>query len=290
VQHVWIIGLALSLGVLQASHAFAVLTEPASASVERGYSHVEHARIEADSAARERLLRAALTAFKEAYQTESADPASKVQALLGATQALLLAQAPRRVFPFLWQATPLQRAERNLQQALVLQPHNAAAVLLLGVVYWRQAAQTTGKPQDLLAQSHSYLVQAARLGVPLHLAASPLLSAATATPFHVEDTIIALRYIDAQGEGRLDDLLFVYQRAASTPIFGAVIIQGRAYPLTTDTTTGALVSHGMVEASTVIPQSGASPVLVMRLRQEKQVLEQRFAWDGTHVVALPRLP
>ena len=39
------------------------------------------------------------------------------------------------------EATPLQHAEKHLQQALLLQPDYASAGLLLGLVYWRQATQ-----------------------------------------------------------------------------------------------------------------------------------------------------
>ena len=152
-RQAWIIGLAVSLGVLQVHLALAVVSEPAPEHVERGYALLAQARLEAESATRERLLTEAIAAFKEAYQSEPTDPTMQVQALLGAAQAYLLVQSPRRVFPFLWQATPLQRAEKNLQQALVLQPDNAAAAFLLGLVYWRQAAQAAGQQQDALERS-----------------------------------------------------------------------------------------------------------------------------------------
>src|SRR5262249_25486759 len=162
-----------------------------------GYALVAQARLEIESAPREHLLSGAIAAFKGAYQSEPTDPPSQVHALLGAAQAYLLVQSPRRVFPFLWQATPLQRAEKSLQQALVLQPDNAAAALLLGIVYWRQAAQTTGQQQNALGRSKYYLTQAATLGLPLRLSSSPGRQADTGTGFGVHDTIVALRYIDA---------------------------------------------------------------------------------------------
>ena len=133
-RRVWIIGLAVSIGVLQVHFALAVVSEPAQEHAERGYALLAQARLETESATRERLLTAAIAAFKEAYQSEPTDPTIQVHALLGAAQAELLVQHPRRVFPFLWQATPLQRAEKNLQQALFLQPDNAAATFLLGLV------------------------------------------------------------------------------------------------------------------------------------------------------------
>ncbi len=263
---VWIIGLAVSLGVVQGHLALAVVSGSAPEHVERGYALVAQARLEAESATRERLLSGAIAAFKEAYQSEPTDPPSQVQALLGAAQAYLLVQSPRRVFPFLWQATPLQRAEKSLQQALVLQPDNAAAALLLGVVYWRQAAQARGQQQDALERSQYYLTQAAGLGIPLRLSS------------------------DARGIGRMDDLIFVYRLAASEPIFGVVVVARQAYPLALDIATGALALHGLLEAITTLPQPGKQPILVMRLRQGTQSIDTRFIWDGARFVSLSPLP
>src|SRR5215510_1639987 len=167
VRQGWIIGLAVSLGVLQVQLALAVVSRPAQEHVEHGYTLLAQARLEAESTTRERLLTAAIAAFKGAYQSEPTEPTIQVHALLGAAQAELLVQHPRRVFPFLWQATPLQRAEKNLQQALFLQPDSAAATFLLGLVYWRQAAQAPGQQQDL-DRSKEYLIPAAAWGIPLH--------------------------------------------------------------------------------------------------------------------------
>jgi len=241
--------------------------------------------LEAESATRERLLSGAIAAFKEAYQSEPTDPPSQVQALLGAAQASLLVQSPRRVFPFLWQATPLQRAEKSLQQALVLQPDNAAAALLLGVVYWRQAAQAR-EQKDALERSQYYLNQAATLGLPIRLSSSPERQADTVTWFGVNDTIVALRYIDARGVGRMDDLIFVYRSAASEPLFGVAIVARQAYPLILDIATGALTPHGLLEAITTVPRPGKQPILVLRLRQGTQSIDTRFIWDRVRFVSL----
>src|SRR5712691_3559993 len=230
VYRVWIIGLAVSLGVVQGHLALAVVSGSAPEHVERGYALVAQARLEAESATRERLLSGAIAAFKEAYQSEPTDPPSQVQALLGAAQASLLVQSPRRVFPFLWQATPLQRAEKSLQQALVLQPDNAAAALLLGIVYWRQATQAAGQQRDIRARSTYYLTQAAALGLPIALAPPPERHESPVTLFSVEDTIVALRYIDARGVGRLEDLLFIYRSAASEPLLAWSSRGGRHIP------------------------------------------------------------
>ena len=84
---VWIIGLTVSLGVVQVPLALAVVSRSAPEHVERGYALVAQARLEAESATRERLLSGAIAAFKEAYQSEPTDPPSQVHALLGAAQA-----------------------------------------------------------------------------------------------------------------------------------------------------------------------------------------------------------
>jgi hypothetical protein len=290
VRQMWIIGLAVSLGVLQVHVAFAVVSEPAQEHVERGYVLLVQAHLEAESATRERLLTAAIAAFKAAYQSEPIDPTMQVHALLGAAQAELLVQHPRRVFPFLWQATPLQHAEKNLQQALFLQPDNAAATFLLGLVYWRQAAQAPGQQQDTLKRSQHYLTQAAGLGIPIRLASTPERQESPVTLFGVEDTIVALRYVDARGVGRMDDLLFIYRSAAHEALFAVIVTGRQAYPLVTDSATGALAPQGLLEAITTTPQPGKPPILALRLRQGIQSIDTRFTWDGVRFVSLPALP
>jgi hypothetical protein len=289
VCRVWIIGLVVSLGVVHGHLALAAVSGSAPEHVERGYALLAQARLEVENAPREHLLSKAIAAFKEAYQSEPTDPPSQVQALLGAAQAYLLVQSPRRVFPFLWQATPLQRAEKSLQQALVLQPDNAAAAMLLGIVYWRQAAQARGQ-KEALERSQYYLTQAATFGLPIRLSPSPGRQADTVTGFGVHDTIVALRYIDARGVGRMDDLIFVYRSAASEPLFGVVVVARQAHPLTLDIATGALAPHGLLEAVTTILQPGKQPILVLRLRQGTQSIDTCFIWDGVHFVFLPPQP
>jgi len=286
-RRVWIMGLAVGLGVGLVHLALAVVSGAAPEYVERGYAHVGQARVETDSVARERLLSTAIAAFKEAYQAEPPDLPSQVQALLGAAQAYLLVQSPHRVFPFLWQATPLQRAEKSLQQALVLQPDNAAAALLLGMVYWRQAAAS--EQQATRERSTYYLAQAAALGLPIAVGSASKQPESPVKLFRVEDTIMALRYIDARGVGRSEALLFVYQAAANAPLFGVVVVERQAYPLSTAPSTGALASHGLLESSTILPQPDQRPILVLRLRQDTQVQELRFTWDGTHFVPVSAL-
>src|SRR5215510_3358620 len=205
VRQGWIIGLAVSLGVLQVQLTLAVVSRPAQEHVERGYTLLAQARLEAESTTHERLLTAAIAAFKAAYQSEPTEPPIQVHALLGAAQAELLVQHPRRVFPFLWQATPLQRAEKNLQQALFLQPDNAAATFLLGLVYWRQATQTPGQPQDALERSQHYLTQAASVGNPFRLFCSCERLYSPVSLLGGVDTMVSLRFGDARCLGRMDD-------------------------------------------------------------------------------------
>src|SRR5262249_21710334 len=72
-RRVWSIGLAVSLSVVLVYVALAVVSGAAPEYVERGYAHVAQARVETESAARERLLSTAIAAFKEAYQAEPPD-------------------------------------------------------------------------------------------------------------------------------------------------------------------------------------------------------------------------
>ena len=286
----WIIGLAVSLGILQVQLAFAVVSRPAQEHVERGYMLLAQARLEAESTTRERLLTAAIAAFKAAYQSEPTEPTIQVHALLGAAQAELLVQHQRRVFPFLWQATPLQRAEKNLQQALFLQPDNAAATFLLGLAYWRQAAQAPGQQQDALERSQHYLIQAAGLGIPIRLTSTPERQDSPVTLFSVEDTVVALRYVDARGVDRIDDLVCVYRSPAHAALFAVVVTGRQAYPLAADSATGALAPQGLLEAITTTPQPGKPPTLVLRLRQGTRSIDIRFTWDGVRFVSLLALP
>lgn len=286
-HYMWSIGLAVSVGVLQVQLVLAVVSGPAHEHLEHGYALLAQARLEAESVRREPLLTTAIAAFKAAYQSEPTEPAIQVHALVGAAQAELLVQHPRRVFPFLWQATPLQRAERNLQQALVLQPDNAAATFLLGLVYWRQAAQAPGQQQDTLERSQHYLTQAASLGIPIRLPSTPEQQDRPVTLFSLQDTIVALRYIDARGIGRMDDLIFVFRPAAHEALFAVVVAGRQAYPLAMENTTGALAPQGLLEAITTTPQPGKPPILVLRLRQGTQSVDARFTWDGVRFASLP---
>lgn len=283
----WICGWAIILVLVRVTFTLAVVSGPPQEHIEHGYAQLTQARLETASAARERLLSAAVTAFKEAYQL--AGPTTQAHALLGAAQAYLLMQAPRRVFPFLWQATPLQRAEKSLQQALVLQPDNAAAALLLGMVYWRQAAATSGAPADTLARSRHALAQAATLGIPVRLPTPSEHDTSLSLTFDSDDSLIVLQYVDARGSGRSDDLVLIYRPTESPRVFGVVVTAGKAHPLTTDANTGALAPASLLEAMSVTQQPGRTPILALRFRQDAQHFDTRFTWDGTRFVSLPSM-
>ena len=144
---------------------WAAAENPAAArDIARGHALLTAARLEAAGEERETLLAEAVEAFKSSYRWFGRD--TQVRALLGAAQGYLMMQTPRRVFPFLWQATPLQRAERTAQQALVMQPDNPAAAFLLALIYWRQA-MVDKDPAAALALGNQYAVKAADLGMPV---------------------------------------------------------------------------------------------------------------------------
>jgi hypothetical protein len=96
-----------------------------------------------------------------------------------------------------------------------------------------------------------------------------------------------LRYIDARGIGRMDDLIFVFRPAAHEALFAVVVAGRQAYPLAMENTTGALAPQGLLEAITTTPQPGKPPILVLRLRQGTQSVDARFTWDGVRFASLP---
>lgn len=287
-RHERILGWAVFMVLVRVSLALAIVSGPPQEHLERGYSRVTQARLTPASAARERLLSEAIAAFKEAYQ--NAGPTTQVHALVGVAQAYLLVQSPRRVFPYLWQATPRQRAESNLQQALFLHPDNAAAALLLGMVYWRHALTASEHQADTLARSRRYLEQAVTLGVPVRLPSASAQDADASQTFGVDDSMLVLQYVDARGSGKLDDLVLIYQPAQSPHVFGVVVTAGKAYRLMTDATTGALAPASLLEAMTVTPQPGSAPILALRFQHDAQHFDTRFTWDGIRFVYLPALP
>lgn len=276
--------------VLVANGSFAWLLglQPAGAYVTRGDTLLIQARHAEDESQRERLIAAAVAAFKDAYQL--AGHTAQVQALVGAAQGYLLMQAPRRRFPFLWQATPLQRAEKSLQQALFLQPDNGAAALLLALVYQRQALGAKEQQMEKRQRGSAYLARAAALGLPVRLSTNPEQQGDRYIPlFDVQGNIVALRYVDARGNGQTADLVFIYRPvAANTALFGVVVMAGKAYPLVADGATGALAYAAVLHDLEVVPQQESRPILIVTVNQGVARVEERFTWDGKGFVHLER--
>jgi hypothetical protein len=264
--------------VLYSSRTLAAL-ETAEHHIEHGYALLLQAQAVSSGTQREHLLQEAIDAFKQGYQ--HVGQTAQVQALLGAAQGYLLMQTPRRRFPFLWQAAPLQRAEKSLQHALVLQPHNAAAALLLGLVYWRQATAVTPPLQDTLAQSQAYLERAAAAGIPVRSVTEDTpRTQELPPPLHAHDRLIIVRAIDSRGTGQQEDVLLVYQPVAGGEgCFGVVVAAGIAYPLVTDPVTGAMVIASTIVALTIVSQPAAPPVITVRTPPHTHPIVTRFVWE-----------
>ena len=240
----------------------------AAREIARGHALLAAARLAPAGEEKEDLLSEAVEAFKSGYRWFGRG--TQVRALLGAAQGYLMMQTPRRVFPFLWQATPLQRAERSAQQALVMQPDSPAAAFLLALVYWRQA-QTAEDPAEAAALSNDYLAKAAGLGMPV----------AQGSPgaFRMGDTPLVLRYVDARGTGKSDDLLFVYEKAEKRYV-SVIVTMGEAYPLIADVVSGAMVSRGTFENVNVTAQPQGAPRIVIHARQDGRPTGETFVWKG----------
>ena len=241
--------------------------------IARGHALLAAARLAPAEEEREVLLSEAVEAFKSAYRWFGRH--TQVRALLGAAQSYLMMQTPRRVFPFLWQATPLQRAERSAQQALVMQPDSPAAAFLLGLIYWRQA-QAAKDPAEAMMLSSAYLAQAAGSGMPV---AAPGAADVARHAFQMGDTFLVLRYADVRGTGKSDDLLFIYEKRGNRYV-GAVVAAGKAYPLVTGAMTETLASGGVFERVDVETQPQGAPRIVVRTWQDSREIVLSFVWNG----------
>lgn len=247
--------------------------------IARGHALLTAAGLERSEEAREERLSEAVEAFKSGYRWFGRS--TQVRSLLGAAQGYLMMQTPRRVFPFLWQATPLQRAERSAQQALVMQPDNAAAAFLLALVHGRYA-QAAEDPSEAAALSSEYASKAAGLGMPVAAAGGAVNSP---QPFHLHDTFLVLMYGDITGAGSPDDLLFIYEKRDGRRV-GVVVTAGKAYPLTAETSAGVLLSGEKFEGAVVEAQPSGTPRVVVFTRQQGVPTEVSFAWNGNGFDAL----
>ncbi len=245
----------------------------AAREIARGHALLAAARQAPAGEAKEDLLSEAVEAFKSGYRWFGRD--TQVRALLGAAQSYLVMQTPRRVFPFLWQATPLQRAERSAQQALVMQSDSPSAAFLLGLIYWRQA-QTAEDPAEAVALSNEYVGKAADSGMPV---VAPDRVDGPPHAFQMEDTLSVLRYADARGTGKPDDLLFVYEKGENRHV-GVIVAAGKAYPLVADAVTGSMVSDGTFEGISVDAQPQGAPQIIIHARRDGRQIAESFAWNG----------
>jgi hypothetical protein len=260
------------------------------AHLDRGYTLLAQARHTQSEGQHGQRLSAAVEAFSHAYQ--QASPDDKVHALVGAAQAYLRMRKAPAVFPFLWSAPPLQRAERSLQQALVLQPNSRAAVLLMGLTLWRQAKTEAGSQHQLYQRSLTYLAQAAALGIPLQLPTTPAEPLpAGLTPLSVHDTILVVREVDARGTGNAADLLLAYHTSGiQAHDYGVVVSAGIAYPLTTSLVNGTMALAANLDDLKIVPGPHNRPMVVAVVQQDGRQIEKHFVWHASRFVFIGEHP
>jgi hypothetical protein len=268
----------------------AVALQTTQEHIDHGYDLLAQARHTPAEAQREQLLATATDAFSHAYQ--QAGQGGKAQALIGAAQAYLRMHKAPAVFPFLWSAPPLQRAAKSLRQALVLQPDNSAALLLMGLTLWRQA-HTAATPDQQQAQlSLTYLARAAALGIPIRLPSVPANPpASTITPFGIDDTVLVVRHVDARGTGKAADLLLAYRTSTvHAGDYGVVISSGIAYPLTTPFVNGTMAPGVHLDDLKTTPGPHQQPIIVAVVHHESRQVEKRFVWHESRFVCIGERP
>ncbi len=265
-------GLALA-SALTPTLAPAWAIDTARELVRRGDVLLHQARAELDDKRREQRLSEAVDTFSNAYNIGQRQ--AKIHALVGAAQGYFLMRETRSRFPFLWSASPLERAEKSLQHVLALTPDHAAANLLMGIMLWRRAESATAAP-ELRGRSAHYLRRAAKAGMNVRWPTSEPASGR----FTVGDTILALQFADARGTGRVEDLLFVYQRQSETHCYGEVVSAGMAYPLVSDAVTGSMAATTILTALDVVPQVAGHPLITLTWEAEGQPNRVDFQWNG----------
>lgn len=258
--------------------------------LDRGYALLVQARHTQVESQHEQRLSAAVDAFSQAYQ--QAGQGDKVHALVGAAQAYLLMRKAPAVFPFLWSAPPLQRAERSLQQALILQPDSRAAVLLMGLTLWRQAETAAASQHQSYQRSLTYLTQAAALGIPIQLPSTSADQPASGlTPLSVHDTVLVVRAVDARGTGSPADLLLAYRTSGTqSRCYGVVVSAGKAYPLTTSLVNGTMALAVNLDDLKIAPGPHNRPMVVAVVQQDGHQVEKRFVWNASRFVFIGERP
>lgn len=248
--------------------------------VRRGDNLLHQARAEPEDERREQRLSAAVDTFSKAYGL--ARRQAKIHALIGAAQGyLLMRQAPSR-FPFLWSAPPLKRAEKSLQHVLALAPDHAAANLLMGITLWRRAESATSEA-ELRDRSEYYLRQAVNAGMKVRLPTSEPIPG----HFDVDDTIIALQFVDARGTGRIEDMIFVYRKPSEAYCYGMVVSPGIAYPLVSETVSGGVAKATTLTSLDVAPQASDYPWITLTWAAQGRLHRVAFQWNGTTFELVP---
>ena len=260
---------------------WAAAENPAAArDIARGHDLLAAARLEPAGEERETLLSEAVEAFKSSYRWFGRD--TQVRALLGAAQGYLMMQTPRRVFPFLWQATPLQRAERTAQQALVDAAGQPGGIFPVGAHILAPGDDRQG-PRRGHGVGQPIRRQGCRSGDAPGGSRGGW-QAVRRTPFVMGDASLLLRYADACGTGQPADLLFVYGKGGNRYV-SVVVAMGKAYPLLADAMNGTAANGGAFVDANVEPQPQGAPRIVIHVRRNGRQTAESFVWNGDRFVS-----
>ncbi len=252
--------------------------ESARTHMERGYDQLLQARRMSPGDDRDRVLTTAVKAFTKAYETSG--PKTQVQVLIGAAQSYLLMQKSPARFPFLWSASPVQRAQRSVQHLLALEPDNPIAHLLMGLVLRRRESESTVAVPDKERQRASWAwARAAELGLPVQSAEGEW--GKFIEPFRADGVVLVLRTIDLAGESHLGGVLWIYRPTAEADYcYGLVRHGGENYPLIGNSSTGRLAPTGSFDNLWLERESAGGPQIVLGWQEEGRMVKARFQWTG----------
>jgi hypothetical protein len=277
---VWLLLLAASAWTLDSARDY----------LQRGYDQLLLARRSAPGEERDQILVSAVNAFTKAY--EIAGRQTKIQTLNGAAQAYLLMQRAPARFPFLWSASPLSRGQKNLQHVLALEPDNAVAHMLMGLLLGQQAQTDYPKRAEHRQRSEAHWRRAAQLGLPLQTLSSAMGTTDARPPseampsFSMHDVILALQQVDTEGTGRWQDVLLIYRPAVEADrCYGLVMRGNQVYPLMTNSATGVLAPSGSLDALRIGADAAGAPRITVTWRRHDRQVETQFIWDGAGFAA-----